>query len=386
MLRYTLILTVLSLFSALAFPGATSEVFFFPQIADGTTGGLTPLTLQTEFIFVNTGEDTTVTLEFFDGSGNPLSLLLGTLGRESMFQIPLLKGQSTSEKTPGTGDAQGTIVVGYARVTAGAGVGATAVFTTIDATTGIVQSEAGVPATTPLSTFTLFVDSLGNVDTGLAMLKPPATAVAKALTTGEDSGDLTLTLYDTSFNPISSEIGSSPLGADMTPIATTNVPLGVGQHLPRFVSQFFAGNAAVVARAQEMQGTLTVKVGGGQTVAAVTLRQKVAQESGEVTTLTTFPVVPGAADVVIAAATFSVVGGGEVLVDVEPPADKTVVGAIYRVYSGNTRLGEFVRSVEGAGSINELLALEDSGDGVSHVEVRLIFASGETSPVITATP
>ncbi len=135
-----------------------------------------------------------------------------------------------------------------------------------------------------------------------------------------------------------------------------------------------------------MQGTLTVKVGGGQTVAAVTLRQKVAQQTGEVTTLTTFPVVPGAADVVIAAATFSVVGEGEVLVDVESPADKTVVGAIYRVYSGNTRLGEFVRSVEGTGPINELLALEDSGDGVSHVEVRLIFASGETSPAITATP
>ena len=79
-------------------------------------------------------------------------------------------------------------------------------------------------------------------------------------------------------------------------------------------------------------------------------------------------------------------GEGQILVDVEPPADETVVGAIYRVYSGNTKLGEFVRSVEGAGPINEVLALAESGDGVSHVEVRLILSSGETSPVITATP
>ena len=302
-----------------------------------------------------------------------------------MFDIGLRKGQSTSEKTPGTGDPQGTIAVGYARVTAGSGVGATAVFTTVDATSGIVQSEAGVPATTPLSTFTVFVDSLGNVDTGLAILKPPVSNEL-ALTTVGDSGDLTLTLYDTSFNPISAAVGSSPFGPVAPPIATTNIPLGAGQQLPQFVSQFFAGNAEVVAQAQEMQGTLTVKVGGGQSVAAVTLRQNVAQQPGEVTTLTTFPVVPGAADADELIASLSVVGEGQILVDVEPPADETVVGAIYRVYSGNTKLGEFVRSVEGAGPINEVLALAESGDGVSHVEVRLILSSGETSPVITATP
>ena len=382
MFRHAFILTVLSLFTGLAFPGAVSEVFFFPQIADGTAGSLT---LQTEFIFVNTGEDTAVTLEFFDGSGNPLSLELGTLGRDSTFNIPLQKGNSTSQKTPGTGDPQGIIAVGYARVTAGAGVGATAVFTTIDATTGIVQSEAGVPATTPLSTFTLFVDSLGNVDTGLAMVKPPVSQEVELTTTG-GSGDLTLTLYDTSFNPISASLGSSPLGIMTSPIATTNIPLGAGQQLPRFVSQFFEGNPEVVARAQEMQGTLTVKVGDGQSVAAVTLRQKVAQESGEVTTLTTFPVVPGAADDNEMSASLAVVGGGQILVDIEPPANKTVVGAIYRVFSGNAKLGEFVRSVEGAGPINEVLSLAESADGVSHVEVRLIFSSGETSPVVTTAP
>ena len=78
----------------------------------------------------------------------------------------------------------------------------------------------------------------------------------------------------------------------------------------------------MVARAQEMQGTLTVKVGDGQSVAAVTLRQKVAQESGEVTTLTTFPVVPGAADDNEMSASLAVVGGGQILVDIEPPANK----------------------------------------------------------------
>ncbi len=371
MFRNALILTVLSFFSGLV---SAQEVFFFPQIADGTISGLT---LKTEFIFVNTGEDTLVTLEFLDGSGNPLELELGELGRASSFQLQLGRGQSTSQETPGTGDAQGTIVVGYARVTAGAGVGGTAVFTTIDANSGIVQSEAGVPATKPLSSFTLFVDTLGNTDTGLAMVQvpPPAGNGVIPSTQAEREPELVLALYDTSFDPVFGDM-----------IATTNIVLDDGHHLPRSVFQFFNANPEVVARAQEMQGSLTVNVGGGRSVAAVTLRQRIVPD--EVSTLTTFPVVPGSADAVEHLASFSVVAEGQLLVDVQPPASKTVLGAIYRVYSGSTELGKFVRSVEGTGSIQELLPLPElaAAEAVSRVEIRLIFSSGETSPVITVTP
>lgn len=369
MLRKSFILGVLPFLSGILL---AQEIFYFPQIADGTISGLT---LKTEFIFVNTGEDTTVTVEFFDGSANPLELVLGDQGRCSRFDLPLGKGQSTSQQTPGTGDPQGTIVVGYARVTAGAGVGGTAVFTTIDANSGIVQSETGVPATAPLSSFTLFVDTLGSTDTGLAMVQVPPTQENDSVPMAHAEGEpeLRLALYNTLFDPV----------GDM--IATTNITLDDGHHLPRSVFQLFDGAPDVVASAQEMQGSLTVNVGGGRSVAAVTLRQSIVPDG--VSTLTTFPVVPGAADAVQQSASFSVVAEGQLLVDVEPRPSKTVVRAIYRVYSGATQLGEFVRSVEGAGSIREILPLPEIGaaEVVTRVEIRLIFSNGETSSLITLT-
>ena len=218
MFRKAFILTVLSFLPRLVFPGGGSqEVFFFPQIADGSAGALT---LQTEFIFVNTGGDTTVTVEFLNGSGNPLVLELGSLGSDSRFDIPLKTGESTSQKTPGTG----AIAVGYARVTAGTGVGGTAVFTTSDTATGIVQSEAGVAASSTLNSFSLFVDSLGNTNTGLALMRPPAVENG-VLTNTVTEFILNLGLYDTEFNQI----------------ATTQVPMDRDSNCPRFVNEFFAG-------------------------------------------------------------------------------------------------------------------------------------------------
>ena len=171
MFRHAFILTVLSLFTGLAFPGAVSEVFFFPQIADGTAGSLT---LQTEFIFVNTGEDTAVTLEFFDGSGNPpLARAGGRWAATPPSISPCRRATPLRKRLPAQEilrELSRWAMPVSQRVQEW---GPPRSSRTIDATTGIVQSEAGVPATTPLSTFTLFVDSLGNVDTGLAMVKPP---------------------------------------------------------------------------------------------------------------------------------------------------------------------------------------------------------------------
>ncbi len=63
-----------------------------------------------------------------------------------------------------------------------------------------------MPATESLNTFTLFVDTLGNLDTGLALVNVDPVAVAGPIP------EVTLSLFDTEF----------------AQIATTQVPIGAG--------------------------------------------------------------------------------------------------------------------------------------------------------------
>ena len=138
---------------------------YFPQVGDGTVGNIR---LQSNLIFVNTGAEATLEVDFFDSSGNPLEMTLGDQGTASSFSLPLAAGAAISLQTPGTGE----IKVGYARVTPDPSVGGTIVFARSDALMGTVLYEAGVPATLPLRTFHLFLDSILHKDTGLAMVHP----------------------------------------------------------------------------------------------------------------------------------------------------------------------------------------------------------------------
>ncbi len=138
---------------------------YFPKVGDGTVGNIQ---LQSNLIFVNTGAEATLEVDFFNPNGDPLELTLGDLGTDSSFSIPLTAGEAISLETPGSGDIQ----VGYARVAADPSVGGTIVFARSDVETGIVLYEAGVPAALPLKDFSLFLDSILHKDTGLAMVYP----------------------------------------------------------------------------------------------------------------------------------------------------------------------------------------------------------------------
>ncbi len=237
------------------------NVFYFPQIGDGAAGGLT---LVTEVIFVNRGEDTTVVLEFFGSDGNPVEPDLVDLGRASRFEIPLLRGASASLQTSGTGDAEGRVIAGYARVTTGPGVGGSAVFTTIDPASGTTLSQAGVGAAGLLNGFSIFVDQSGSNNTGLAIARPLQNGAQPA---GVDA-NLTLILYDSAFNEVE----------------RTNVVLGPGRHLARFVSQLFENSVE--------RGSLSAT--SDQPITVVTLRQNLPRRPfpDGVATLTTLPVFP----------------------------------------------------------------------------------------------
>ncbi len=245
-------------------PFSYAANLYFPQIANGTFGLFTRERFLTTFVLANPSQfPIQFVLEFFDLDGNAMGIDVG-------LQAPVIRIQEVLQprgirfiETTGKGGFQ----VGYARVRAGAAIiGGTAVFTqqAID-TLGrtITLFEAGVPATVPRHRFSVFLDSLGGRDTGLALVNTSAAAAT-----------VTLKLYDLNFSLL----------------AERELELAVGQHLPRFISQLFPNYPP----AGEMLGLVTVE--SSQPIAAVTLRQK--NEIGvdfpqKVPLLTTFPVIPG---------------------------------------------------------------------------------------------
>jgi hypothetical protein len=250
-------------------PAAT---FYFPQIGDGVAGSLQ---FQSSLIFVNTSSDTTAQIEFFaTGSGLPMSVALGDSEASPIHNVGLKRGESISLQTPGTGQIQ----VGYARVQTGAGVSGVAVFGTTDKGSGVGLYEAGVPVTETLTEFTVFVDSMGNRDTGLAVVYPPP--VGGVAPSAPSDANLTLRLYDKQFQLIAERALD---------------PMLPGHHFARFVHQLFE-DPAVVESAKEMQGVLIVS--SNQPLAAVTLRQSDTPGLSfpdDVLMLTTFPVIPDSA-------------------------------------------------------------------------------------------
>jgi beta-glucanase (GH16 family) len=168
----------------------------------------------------------------------------------------------------------GKLQVGYARFIAPPRVDGTAVFSGIDTGSGTVLFEAGVPSASALQEFSLFLDSLGEMNTGLALVAPNSQNGA----TQTEGSNVRITLFDTQH----SEIGS------------TEITLNPGQKRAKFIYEFFDNDALAATVAKEMLGMVEV-VSLDQPLAAVTLRQLVAKEGFPllVPTLTTFPVVPG---------------------------------------------------------------------------------------------
>jgi hypothetical protein len=257
-------------------PGGPAQIlsgFYFPQFADGAAGNIQ---FQSTLILANTGSATAARVEFYGTpDGAPMWLALGDLRMASIFEFTLDEGESVSLSTLGAGDLQ----VGYARVLAGVNVGGVVVFRRTDLTTGVSLYEAGIPASTELTEFCLFVDSLGVRDTGFALVYPPHDQGNPSAQAAD--ANVTLRLYDKQYKFIAE---------------STLDPLAPGSHLAKFVHEMF-DDPEVKAQAQEMEGILVVR--SDQPLVAVTVRQNDhphREFPQEVPILTTFPVMPGAPD------------------------------------------------------------------------------------------
>lgn len=205
-----------------------SNVFYFPLVGDGVFGNDK---FQTRLIFINTGDDTRVQLRFFDRQGNPLAIPLGSLSPNSQFDFPLKKGESLSTQTTGAGSS-GNLVVGYAAVRTSSTVEGQAIFTRSQAATGVALYTAAVGAAKSLKEFTIFADTIGSRNTGLAIVSPKD---PDGVPTNAGAASVTLRFYDTSFQLLQER----------------TIQLNPGEAIAQYVEQdFFPGLG-------EKMGTLT---------------------------------------------------------------------------------------------------------------------------------
>jgi outer membrane protein assembly factor BamB len=243
---------------------AGDNIFYFPQVADGMSGNAK---FQTTLVFANTGADAQVQVEFFNSAGQVMPVTLGSLGADWSFTFDLKKGESFSAQTPGTA----ALRAGYARVTTGAGVGGTAVYSYSE--NGVTMFEAGVPEMKALNSFTLFMDS-----------RSPSRATALALANaGMTDANATLRLYDADFRPVAEKSVRSILGGNYGP----------GMHMARYAWEIFPE----INRQGIGNGVITVD--SDQPLACATLQQdddSAVPFPGDVITMSAFPVIPERAD------------------------------------------------------------------------------------------
>ncbi len=200
------------------------------------------LTFDTTLLVVNTGAAAEVILQFFDPDGDPWRVALE--GRAPAAEHVLNPGAGHSLTLRLAGVDQG-LQTGYARVLAPPTVSGAAVFRGLDTSSGLPLYEAAVAWVRPQPKLTLPVDSLGDYDTGLALVYPPGAG---------GTAEVELRLYDQEFQLL----------------GETGLELDPGDYRARFIHELFpAGPIREAAR--EMRGVL--EVDGPVPLAAVGLRQ-----------------------------------------------------------------------------------------------------------------
>jgi hypothetical protein len=185
--------------SAVTVPSLT-EVFYFPQIADGgvftttiflTNPGASTTTANVEINFTSSA-GSALDIGFTDSTGQPFS---GTIS----FQ--LAGGQSKKLVSNGTG---ASIQVGFAKVASDIAVSDTAIFSQFDGApaTAPLLAEAGVGQASLSTSQAIFLDESSPFETALAYAFP---------TSGTDSATLTFRLLDTAGNPVTGLTSQSVL-------------------------------------------------------------------------------------------------------------------------------------------------------------------------------
>ncbi len=236
-----------------------SNVFFFPQLADGVAGDSR---YQTSLMFINTGCDSEISVEFFDPGGGPMPLAFDAgIPPAASITRALKHGEALALRSLGVE----ALRVGYARVTTGPGVGGTAVYGYSEK--GLDLFEAGVPAVGGIRDFSLAVEATASGRyIGVALVN-----------TGSSPAAVVFRLYDSQQNLV----------------RTLEKPFAPGYHIACYAHELFPE----ILQWQGTSGVMTVQ--SAEPLAVVTLRHSDSPGvsfPADVPTLSPFPVVEGRAD------------------------------------------------------------------------------------------
>ena len=252
----------------------------FPQFGDGDMGG--GRRLQTTWTLTNVSfQPLEGTLEIYNDEGNLQELMVNGQ-TASILDFELAVNAVTSFTTSGTGP----IKTGWVHIhSSGAPVSGASSFGVFDAADRVV-TDVGVGASEVGTEFTIFADSMGDGDTGVAVANPD----------DETSLDLTFDLY----NP------------DGAMLDTQSRDLGPREHFALFITQLFSEVPGI----HEFEGTVVITSAEGPAVAGSGQREDADPPFAGITlrstgeTLTSLPMVGSPQDPDLTRLAFSQVGDG----------------------------------------------------------------------------
>ena len=201
----------------------TGVTLTFAHLGDGDFPGQSE-PLQTSYAMVNnTRRPASGTIHFFDDNGDPLEMEIDGV-TDSSFPFNLPRGTVQRMTTSGAGDLKS----GWARIRSDQPIVVTSNFGAIRAN-GSVIVDVGVGESELGTEFTIFADTIGSNDTGVAATNPSDTQAI----------DIEMTLRNAAGAVVDQEMLNLP-------------PRG---HIARFLGQLFPGVAGI----DEFEGTVVLR-------------------------------------------------------------------------------------------------------------------------------
>ena len=203
----------------------TGVTLLFTHLGDGNCAAGSP-PFRTDYVLVNNSRRTaTGRMEFYDDAGNPLEL---QIGGELVSTVPFVLARGELRRV--RSDGAGGVKTGWARIQSDHPIVVTSNFG-VQSADGTVITDVGVGESRPGTEFTIFADTMGDTNTGVALANPDRT----------QSIDIELTLRNTAG----------------TVLAQTRVALDPFGHYARFVTELFNNVADIDIN--EFEGTVVLK-------------------------------------------------------------------------------------------------------------------------------
>lgn len=155
---------------------------FFPEVADGGYAG--QWSWRTTLMLSNRDSSgaASISVSFFNDDGTPMNLSIqGTTSNQFTFTIPA--SGSLKIETSGIGSEK----TGWAQVQSDKSVSGISIFSFYDGV-GNYVSEMGAPSASAMSSFSMFVQSTTDINTGLAIANPISSPVQVTLTLRDSQG------------------------------------------------------------------------------------------------------------------------------------------------------------------------------------------------------